>query len=165
MDVGHHLGRLGGDERVELGADVGGRPFERRKAGELLAIVEFGLGKAGIVKVRRLLMIVAGAARPVGDEALGAGPGGGAQSRGQGRRQSLLETLAMIVAALARMVDRRPHRRRDLFARRKLGERVAELLARIRVAQPVEDHRARQQRREIERRQGERAVDRRQRAL
>ena len=64
LDVGHHLGRLGGNQRLEFGANVSGRLFERGDAGEMLAVMEFGFRHARIMKIGRFLMVMARPPRP-----------------------------------------------------------------------------------------------------
>ena len=77
MNVGHHLGCFGRDQRFELLADRGALAFKAGQIGKLRTVVELNLGQAGIMEMRRFLVEMAGAARAVRDEALDAGAFGG----------------------------------------------------------------------------------------
>src|SRR6185369_8529189 len=74
LNIGHHLSGFGFDQRIELCADVVGRLLERFQALEESTVVKLDFGKSRIVKIGRLLVIVARTVRPIGDEALGASP-------------------------------------------------------------------------------------------
>src|SRR3954447_19081876 len=70
LDVRHHLGRFGRDQRLKLAADVVSFGFEELQLRKVSAIVELDLGKLRIMEVCGLLVKVSGLARVIGNEAL-----------------------------------------------------------------------------------------------
>ena len=60
LDVGHHLGRFGGDEGIEFRADFGGRLLKPVELWKGASVVELDLRKARIVKLGRFLVEMTG---------------------------------------------------------------------------------------------------------
>src|SRR6185437_8414314 len=112
------------------------------------------------MKMRRLLVEVAGAPRRIGDESLSTLTLGGIEARGDRRGQSRLDHGLMFRSLAAGVLEGLAQVRRDPLFRGRLSQRMAECLVRTGIADTLQKQRTRKKRGKIERRHGKRAFDR-----